>query len=52
MPESSKALNSLDPGISRDDEVSGKLAFPDRDRLEKCSGVKQLSAAFFSKLQL
>jgi len=27
MPESSKSLNSLDPGIRRDDVVSGKHAF-------------------------
>jgi len=27
MPESSKVLNSLDPGLRRDDVVSGKHVF-------------------------
>ena len=27
MPESSKVLNSLDPGLRRDDVVSGKYVF-------------------------
>ena len=33
MPESSKMLNSLDPGIHRDDVASGKHVFLERHQV-------------------
>ena len=40
MPESSKSLNPLDPGMRRDDVVSGKYAFLNRYYLTQVSEFK------------